>query len=226
VTRDDVTDGDKSVLGEYDCDGRTRRSVSRRKPTVRGRRRSEAPSTCADRSAASSSLSPVCRSTPSRVLLRARLTRGRSRRCSSRSSTIRSSYSLQQFIARALRLATSTAAYRRTVPASRQLDRCRPAAPAFGQSTYLLNALCVALSFESLSVFIVRYGEEPFLHQLLGEVLRLEAAVGLSGNENEPYSPPIVTKAPGKAKVTAGINSKVDACEKQNTTRNSSGKVV
>ena len=29
------------------------------------------------------------------------------------------------------------------------------------------NAVCVSLSFESLSVFIVRHGKGPFLHQLL-----------------------------------------------------------
>ena len=33
-------------------------------------------------------------------------------------------------------------------------------------------------------------------------------------------------QAPGRAEATAGINSKVDVCEKANTTRNSSDKVV
>ena len=35
-----------------------------------------------------------------------------------------------------------------------------------------------------------------------------------------------VTLAPGRAEATEGINSKVDVCEKRNTTRNSSDKVV
>ena len=45
-----------------------------REPTVRGRRCAEAPPTRVDQSTASNSSSPVCQSTPSRVLLRGRLT--------------------------------------------------------------------------------------------------------------------------------------------------------
>jgi len=51
------------------------------------------------------------------------------------------------------------------------------------------NALCVALSFGSLSVFIVRHGKEPFLHQL---------------------SPRLPT---GRSR-DCGINSNVNVCEK------------
>ena len=49
-------------------------------------------------------------------------------------------------------------------PASRQLDRCRPATPTYGQSTHLL--MPSVLHCLSLSVFIVRQGKEPFLHHV------------------------------------------------------------
>ena len=60
MTRDDVTDVDESV-------GRRGADVGRAKPPVRGRRCSEAPPTCVDQSAVSSSSSPVWQSTPSRL---------------------------------------------------------------------------------------------------------------------------------------------------------------
>ena len=62
------------------------------------------------------------------------------------------------------------------------------------------SALCVALSFGSLSAFNVRQGKEPFLHHLS------PSSRQSLGNE--------------------GINSKVDVCELAKHYTNSSGKVV
>jgi len=62
------------------------------------------------------------------------------------------------------------------------------------------DAVCVALSFGSLSAFNVRQGKEPFLHHLS------PSSRQSLGNE--------------------GINSKVDVCELAKHYTNSSGKVV
>ena len=39
------------------------------------------------------------------------------------------------------------------------------------------NALCIALSFGSLSVFVVRHGKEPFLHQLSCRIVTMLPAL-------------------------------------------------
>jgi len=54
----------------------------------------------------------------------------------------------------------------------------------------------------------------------------LSATTVTDRHGKEPYSAPIVTMAPGRAEATEEISSNVDVCEKRNTTRNSSGKVV
>jgi len=87
-------------------------------------------------------------------------------------------------------------------------------------------------SFESLSVNISRCrksrtGKSRFSTNCGDYIVgALPATTVTDRYGKEPYSAPIVTQAPGRTEATEGINSNVDVCEKRNTTRNSSDKVV
>ena len=75
------------------------------------------------------------------------------------------------------------------------------------------NALCVALSFESLSAFTVtdRYGKEP----------SLLPSVFISRCRESRILHQLLPRLLARAEVTEEISSKVDAREKRNTTRKS-----